>query len=95
MKRSRVIIGGLLAVLGIVLSRGNFMFGQGEQYFLPLYIIGVAIALLGLTVIASGMTKVTVKGVTCPYCFALNPIDASRCKRCSKELGVLNECSKN
>ena len=85
MDRNRIIIGGILTLLGIILARiKSLPFINIEG--LIVYIIGVILGILGLGIIASGLSKERVKMKMCPSCFTLNPTETAKCFRCSKEI---------
>lgn len=87
MNRRRLLIGLVVAAVGVVVARGNeFLLGQDSPHLFVAYAIGVAIGLAGLVIVGSSLGKTYEKVVQCPECFTLNPADAERCGRCSKPL---------
>lgn len=84
MDKKRVIIGGILALAGVILARTESIplnIGKGI-----IYIIGVISGIMGLGIIASGLSKRVVKMKICPSCFTPNPMEADNCSKCSKAI---------
>jgi len=83
--KRKIIIGSMIALLGVVLTKiRSIPFIDIRRIII--YIIGIIIGLIGLSIIASGLSKRTIKMKICPSCSTLNSIEAVKCFKCSREL---------
>ncbi len=74
LNRKRLLIGLAVALVGVVVARGNqWLLGIDSPYLFVAYALGVAIGLGGLVIIGSSLGKTYVKVEQCPECLTLNP----------------------
>ncbi len=80
------IIGAAIAFLGVGIVRIDARFLRETAAFIPLYAIGIAVAIVGLALITKGIDKKRESFRYCPHCMSLNPADAEFCRKCKKPL---------
>jgi len=85
-KKKYWFIGAGIAFLGVAVVRVDARFLHGSSAFIPLYALGVAIAITGLVLITKGIDKKRESFRYCPHCMSLNPADAAACRKCKKPL---------
>jgi hypothetical protein len=85
---NKKVTGILFCIVGIVLTRLNYLFQLQSDYLELLYFAGVCIAIFGIAVFSSGLTsRTTEKILVCPSCFQINTSLARVCKKCKLPLG--------
>jgi hypothetical protein len=78
--------GIILAAIGVFFARID-LFAQVEKtMLLSLNAVGMAMALTGIALYASGMPRTLKRAKACPFCYAKNAVTARTCKQCRKEL---------
>ncbi len=82
----RTWLGLLLALLGIVTVRLLSAMVESEGWATLIYLVGIALALGGLALVASAMQVTFVSGIPCPRCYLVNRADAEKCARCTSPL---------
>ena len=80
------IIGAAIAFLGVGIVRLDVHFWKQTAAFLPLYALGIIVAIGGLVLITKGIDKKRESFRYCPHCMSLNPADAAVCAKCRKAL---------
>ena len=80
------LIGAAIAFLGVGVVRADAHFFRQTAAFIPLYALGIILAIAGLVLITKGIDKKRESFRYCPHCMALNPADASVCRKCRKTL---------
>ena len=80
------IIGATIAFVGVGVVRLDAHFFRQTAAFIPLYVIGIAIAIVGLALITKGIDKKRESFRYCPHCMSLNSADAEFCRKCKKLL---------
>ncbi len=85
-KKKYWFIGAGIAFLGVAVVRIDARFLHESRAFIPLYAIGIGIAITGLVLITKGIDKQRESFRYCPHCMSLNPADATTCRKCKKPL---------
>lgn len=80
------IIGTAIAFLGVAIVRLDARILKDTAAFIPLYVIGIVVAIVGLVLITKGIDKKRESFRYCPHCMSLNPSDAETCRKCKKPL---------
>ncbi len=80
------IIGAAIAFFGVGVVRLDTHFFRQTSAFIPLYAIGIIIAIAGLLLITKGIDKKQERFRYCPHCMSLNPVDAVTCRKCKAHL---------
>jgi hypothetical protein len=80
-------LGSLFCVVGVLLTKLNYIVQLNPIYRESLYFAGVGIAIAGIAIFSSGLTSRTIKKVlVCPSCLQINNSLARACKKCKLPL---------
>lgn len=85
-KKKYWFIGSAIALGGAGGVRLDAAFLKGSSLFIPLYALGVVVAIVGLALITRGIDKKREGFRYCPHCMALNPSEAGTCRKCKKSM---------
>lgn len=85
-KKKYWIIGAAIAFLGVAIVRLDARILKDTWAFIPLYALGIIVAIVGLVLITKGIDKKRESFRYCPHCMSLNPSDAEFCRKCKKPL---------
>ena len=85
------IIGAIIAFLGVGIVRLDARFLKQTAAFIPLYALGIIVAIAGLVLITKGIDKKQESFRYCPHCMSLNPADAATCRKCKKPLPPIRQ----
>lgn len=87
MFNTRKLLGIIVALGGVLVSRGVLWQEQGSTPGFFVRIIGVMIACVGIAVFASGIkNKIEKKIRVCPHCYVKNDAALACCRSCKKPL---------
>jgi len=89
------IIGSAIALGGAGGVRLVSAFFKGTSLFIPLYALGVVVAIAGLALITRGIDKKREGFRYCPHCMSLNASDAETCRKCKKTMPPVNPKKKS
>jgi len=94
-KKKYWFIGSAIALGGAGGVRLDAAFLKETSLFIPLYALGVVVAIVGLALITRGIDKKREGFRYCPHCMALNASDAETCRKCKKSMPPVNPKKKS
>jgi|GEM_PF-1711303 len=80
-------LGILFCVVGVLLTKLNYMVQLNPLYRESLYFAGVGIAIAGIAIFSAGLTSRTTERILiCPACMQINNALSTVCKKCKLPL---------
>jgi hypothetical protein len=80
-------LGLLFCVVGVLLTKLNYVFQLNPIPRESLYFAGVGIAIAGIALFSAGLTsRKTERILVCPSCLKINDTTVSVCKKCKRPL---------